>query len=116
MKEIERPDVERAAGEVHASRCFGFDDHGCELARFRGIFQSSQFDGLSQPPQAMTVMTVHGTAIISVSMNEQRTALSTVKESATAGGAVAGDELWAVLFFLGEGGVGLEAAAAAGVA
>src|SRR6266478_4333203 len=37
MKEIERPDIERAAGEVHACRCFGFDDHGCELTRFRGF-------------------------------------------------------------------------------
>src|SRR6267378_3745594 len=34
--------------------------------------------------------------------------------STAAGGAVAGDELGAVLFFLGEGGIGLEAAAAAG--
>src|SRR6267143_521899 len=37
-----------------------------------------------------------------------------VKESATAGGAVAGDELRTVLLLLGEGGIGFEAAAAAG--
>src|SRR6266851_4156113 len=61
MKEIERPDVERAAGEVHACRCFGFDDHGYELTRFRG-FQSSQFDGFGQPSQAMTAVGVYGKA------------------------------------------------------
>ena len=38
MKEIERPDIERAAGEVHAGRCFGFDDHKRELTRFNEIF------------------------------------------------------------------------------
>src|SRR5438445_3111343 len=41
MKEIERPDVERASGEVHAGRCFGFDDHGRELTRFEEIFSGA---------------------------------------------------------------------------
>src|SRR6266849_8210539 len=49
-------------------------------------------------------------------MNKQRTAPVQMKESAAAGrgGAVASDELGAVFLFLGEGGIGLEAAAAAG--
>jgi hypothetical protein len=37
MKEIERPDVERSSGEVHARRCLGFDDHEIWLTRFCGI-------------------------------------------------------------------------------
>src|SRR5260370_13882507 len=41
MNGIEEPNVERAAGEVHAGRCFGFDDHECESARFRGFSAES---------------------------------------------------------------------------
>src|SRR6266567_1782810 len=37
MKEIERPNVERSSGEVHARRCFGLNDHVCPLGRFCGV-------------------------------------------------------------------------------
>src|SRR6266853_1768906 len=111
MKEIERPDVERAAGEVHACWCFGFDDHGYELTRF-GDFQSSQFDGFRQPSQAMTAVGVYGKATTLTPGN--RLVLGRAEKSAATGGAVAGNELGPVFLLLRECGIGLEAAAAAG--
>jgi hypothetical protein len=60
-------------------------------------------------------MAVHGKIIISSPVDRRRTALIRyVKMSAAGGDAVAVDELWAVLFLVGESGIGLEAAAAAG--
>src|SRR5207302_1444219 len=61
---------------------------------------------MQQLSQEMTVMNVHGKAMTRVPG----------KESTDAGGsgAVAGDELGAVLLFLRESGIGLEAPAAAG--
>src|SRR6266403_4588101 len=69
-------------------------------------FLSSQFEGMRQLSQEMTVMNVHGKAMTRVP----------VKESTDAGrgGAVASNELGAVLLFLGESRIGLEAAAATG--
>src|SRR5437879_2313979 len=51
------------------------------------------------------VMNVHGKAMTSGQVEES---------TGSGGGAVAGDELRTILLFLGEGGIGLEAAAAAG--
>src|SRR6266436_1671287 len=81
-----------------------------------GDFQPSQFDGLVRSPQGMTNATVHRKALTRALGLERRTTLfeRRVASAAGAGGAVAGDELRAVLFLLGEGGIGLEAAAAAG--
>src|SRR5258708_5043562 len=64
----------------------------------------------------MSVMAVHGTAIISAPRTSKEPPSVEMQVSATAGGggAVAVDELRAVLFFLREGRVGLEASATAG--
>src|SRR5437016_2497186 len=67
-------------------------------------FVSSQFDGMRRPSQEMTVRNVNGKAMPALAG----------KGSTGGGGAVASDELGAVLLFLGESRIGLEAAAAAG--
>src|SRR5260370_37983392 len=49
MKDVERPNVQRASGEVHTGRCSGFDAHVCELARFGAFFSRASLteeDGL----------------------------------------------------------------------
>src|SRR6266849_5142919 len=62
----------------------------------------------------MTVMNVHGKAMTSGRWPSKELPSIQMKESARGGSAIAGDELRAVLLFLGESGIGLEAAAAAG--
>src|SRR5260370_19685377 len=69
---------------------------------------------MREPSQAMTVMTVPGKAMTSGRWPSKELASVQMKESAGGGGTVAGNELRAVLLFLRESGIGLEAAAAAG--
>src|SRR5260370_13160555 len=81
-----------------------------------GDLEASQFDGLVRSPQGMTNATVHRKALTRALGLERRTTLfeRRVASAAGAGGAVAGDELRAVLLFLGQCGIGLQVAAAAG--
>src|SRR6266849_3968811 len=62
----------------------------------------------------MTVMNVHGKAMTSGRWPSKELPSIQMKESARGGSAIAGDELRAVLLFLRESGIGLEAATAAG--
>src|SRR6266478_8704676 len=103
------------SGEVDAGRCFGFDNHARASSILRAVVPS-QFDGMCRLSQAMTAMIVHGKTMAQARVDKRKTGLSSDKKSAAAGrgGAVAGDELRAVLLFLGKGGIGFEAAAAAG--
>src|SRR5258708_3175884 len=71
-----------------------------------GFFCWSQFEGMGLLSQEMTVRNVHGKAMTRVPVNESA--------DAGRGGAVAGDELGAILLFLRESRIGLEAAAATG--
>src|SRR6266446_3100483 len=74
--------------------------------------QSSQFDGRSGQAQARITRRVSGKTIKYEAVWRREPIEASV--AANGGGAVAGDELGAILFFLREGGIGFEAAAAAG--